>query len=149
MAKYEITRSCGHTETVQIGGPVNNRERLAERESERLCADCYRAKVAAERAAESERAAAAAKATGLPELTGSEKQIAWAESIRAKAAETLGALRPMLEAAPAANRAAAEIALAIISETMGRAGAHDWIETRNVVYDRAWLAAETKRRMGM
>ena len=48
------------------------------------CGDCYAARKAAEREAENQAAAEAAKEQALPELTGSPKQIAWAETIRQK-----------------------------------------------------------------
>lgn len=147
MAKYEITRACGHTETVHIAGPVAGRDRQAEYESGKLCYECYKAEQAKQRAAESQTASEAAKSSGLPALTGSEKQVAWAETIRAAAAQSLNAMRPMLQAAPEANRKAADIALAIIDATLVRTSAHDWIESRATSYDRAWLSAQTKKAM--
>lgn len=48
------------------------------------CGDCYAARKAAEREAENKAAAEAATEQALPELTGSSKQIAWAETIRQK-----------------------------------------------------------------
>ena len=102
---------------------------------------------AEKRAAESMAAAEAAKSSGLPALTGSEKQVAWAETIRATAAQSLNAIRPMLQAAPEANRKAADIAIGIIDATLARTSAHDWIESRATSYDRAWLSAQTKKAM--
>jgi len=147
MAKYQITRACGHTETAQIAGPVAGRDRQAEYESGKLCYECYKAEQAKQRAAESQAAGEAAKSSGLPVLTGSEKQIAWAETIRASASQSLNAMRPMLQAAPEANRKAADIAIGIIDATLARTSAHDWIESRATSYDRAWLAAQTKKLM--
>lgn len=147
MAKYTITRACGHTETVQIAGPVAGRDRRAEYEAKKLCYDCYRAEQAKKRSAESQAAAEAAKASGLPALIGSQKKIAWAETIRAAAAQSLNAMRPMLQAAPEANRNAADIALGIIDATLARTSAHDWIESRATTYDRAWLSTQTKKAM--
>ena len=147
MAKYQITRACGHTETVQIAGAVAGRDRQAAYESGKLCYECYKAEQAKQRAAESRVAADSAKSSGLPSLTGSEKQIAWAETIRAAAAQSLNAMRPMLQAAPDANRKAADIAIAIIDTTLARTSAHDWIESRATTYDRAWLSAQTKKEM--
>ena len=59
MAKHLIKRACGHEETVNICGPVKDRDRTAEYESTRLCFECYRA----ERDAASAQAAAD---SGLP-----------------------------------------------------------------------------------
>jgi hypothetical protein len=145
MAKYRITRTCGHPETLQIAGPVAGRDRQAEYESGRLCYECYKAEQAKQRTAASQTAAEAAKASGLPSLTGSDKQVAWAETIRAVAVQSLNALRPMLQAAP--DRKAADIAIGIIDATLARTSAHDWIESRPTTYDRAWLSVQTKKAM--
>lgn len=147
MAKYEITRACGHQETIQISGPVAGRDRQAEYEAGKLCYECYLAYKAKQRADESRAAAEAAKSSGLPELTGSEKQVAWAETLRAEAAQSLNVMRSQLMAAPEAHRKVADIAIGIIDETLARTRAHDWIETRDVRYDRAWLSAQTKKAM--
>lgn len=83
MSKYTVTRACGHTDTVNIGGKVSERDRLAGYEASKLCSDCYAAKLAADRLASTAAAMASAKEAGLPILLGSEKQVAWAETIRA------------------------------------------------------------------
>lgn len=75
--KYTVTYSCGHAGTVELFGPERDRERKLEwyRDSA-VCPECYAKQQADERAAiESQ--------YDLPALTGSEKQIAWAEKIRA------------------------------------------------------------------
>lgn len=95
MAKYEVTFSCGHTDTVQLVGPVKERERKIKWfEESGLCPDCFRAQREAERKAleeerreETEAASANAEAMGLPQLIGTEKQVAWAVRIRQKFVE--------------------------------------------------------------
>jgi hypothetical protein len=82
MSKYQIERKCGHIEEMQIYGAIKDRDRRAEWESGKLCYECYKAEQARKRAEESAAASTAAQADGLPALAGSEKQIAWAESIR-------------------------------------------------------------------
>ncbi len=85
MAKYEVTRSCGHTETIVLFGKLKNREwRLEKVEPSKLCTECYQAELARLREEENREAAEVAKEMNLPQLTGSEKQIAWAETIRQK-----------------------------------------------------------------
>jgi len=80
MAQYDVKMSCGHVETVSLYGPVRERERKMEwMGRERLCRECYQAE--RERAAAD--AARQAAEQGLPALSGSPKQVAWAESIRA------------------------------------------------------------------
>lgn len=79
MAKYDVTYSCGHTDVVQLYGKNADRERELRKMSSRLCPDCYKKWVNEENARQ------AAEILGelqLPELTGTEKQIAYAKSLR-------------------------------------------------------------------
>jgi len=86
MALYDIERACGHTETIQIYGTNSHgeRERRAKWEENKLCADCYQKELQKKRAEENSKSAQSAQEAGLPKLTGSDKQISWAESIRDK-----------------------------------------------------------------
>ena len=59
-----------------------------------LCPDCYRAKKQEEREQENERAGKLAKSLGFSELEGSEKQIAWANSLRQKTFENVCKMGP-------------------------------------------------------
>lgn len=78
--KYEVTHSCGHTKVHDIIGKRDKREwRIGRLESE-ICVDC----LAEEHAKENARNAQKNAEAGLPELTGTPKQIAWAETIRQK-----------------------------------------------------------------
>lgn len=71
MARYTINHACGHTQDVQFVGKITERERRIAYMEQEDCPEC--------RAAATNNAAAAA---GLPELIGSDKQIAWANKIR-------------------------------------------------------------------
>lgn len=73
MAKYTIQHKCGHESVAQLYGKQKDREWQIEKLQEENCLECQNSK-AAEKNAEA----------GLPELQGSEKQVAWAESIRAQ-----------------------------------------------------------------
>jgi len=75
--KYHVTYACGHEGRVALFGKNSEREYKLKHFA-RICPEC----AAAQRAKEDEEAVAAAKASGLPELEGSEKQIAWATRIR-------------------------------------------------------------------
>ena len=92
MAQYEISHQCGHTATVQIYGTDVNGERKQRAAwlATRPCTSCYRARQQRERDARNGSAVAQAAADGLPELTGTAKQVAWAVTIRQ---ETLDGLR--------------------------------------------------------
>ena len=76
--KYQVTFSCGHEGRVDLFGKNSEREYKLEQFARNLCPEC----VAAQRAKKEEEAIVAAKASGLPELDGSEKQVAWATRIR-------------------------------------------------------------------
>lgn len=94
MAWWNISHSCGHEERVQLYGPGADRERKAEWMESRPCPACWRAQKDADRAAENERAASLSGEIGFPALTGSEKQVAWAQSIRQKKYEESTKLTP-------------------------------------------------------
>ena len=82
MAMYEVLHTCGHVKIVQLCGPEKDRQRKLDWMRTCVCSDCSRkqkAEEAAQRAAE----------LGLPVLQGSEKQVAWAVTIRERLLQTL------------------------------------------------------------
>jgi hypothetical protein len=86
MAKYDVTFSCGHEETVELFGKETEREKKIKwYEKFGLCSEC--------RKAEQERKEEDIEKTySLPKLTGSDKQISWARSIRANAVRKVAEL---------------------------------------------------------
>lgn len=85
MAKYTVTRACGHEETVILFGKTKDREwRLEKVEPEKLCYGCYQKELADQREKENREAAEAARENNLPVLSGTEKQVVWAETLRIK-----------------------------------------------------------------
>lgn len=92
MARYTINYSCGHTEDRQLYGKHSERERKIEWfEREGLCSECWKKKKEEEKAEkqkeyEKENAISASAAAdyGYPDLKGTQKQIAWAITIREK-----------------------------------------------------------------
>lgn len=82
MAKYNIHHICGHVERVDIVGTNvhGERDRKVERLEESKCRDCKRSEHDAGNIA----AASKNKERGYARLEGSDRQVAWAESIRAK-----------------------------------------------------------------
>lgn len=82
MAWYYGTYSCGHEGRTNVIGPEKDRQRKADWEFEKECPECREAsrKEAIER--ENEEALKASIEMELPELTGTEKQVAWANTIR-------------------------------------------------------------------
>lgn len=75
MAKYDVIHSCGHTREISLFGPHKERDRKLHYLATVPCFDCQK-KAKEQKAIEHE------KAEGLPTLTGTDKQIAWARAIR-------------------------------------------------------------------
>lgn len=76
MAKYTVKFACGHEEVINLYGSHAERERKIDGK----CSECYKAEKKAEKETES------SKIEDMPELQGSEKQVAWANDIRNKMA---------------------------------------------------------------
>lgn len=84
MAKYDVTMSCGHVQTVQLFGKMIERDKkIAWLEKNGICTECQKAETERKHAEETAKAAEKAVADKLPELTGTEKQVNWALTIRA------------------------------------------------------------------
>lgn len=82
MAKYHGTHACGHEGVTNIVGPTKNRQWIADRHFEKLCPECWEKKLIEDRERANAEAAAKAVEMELPELTGTEKQVAWANTLR-------------------------------------------------------------------
>ncbi len=82
MSWYYGSFACGHEGRVNIIGPTKDRQWKADRQFAGLCPECW--EVEKQRRFDEANAKAAAEAAEmeLPKLTGSEKQIAWANTIR-------------------------------------------------------------------
>lgn len=125
MAKERITRSCGHAEEINLFGPYAERQRRREYEARRLCRACW-----ARRREEVGAAAADSNAAaGLPPLEGTERQIAWAEQIRAGiiARDLAGVRTALARIADPEQRQLAERWLAAV---LGQREAGWWIDRR-------------------
>lgn len=90
MAKYTIHHCCGHAREIALFGKIADRERTIERLEKGECPECARAREA--RAADAALSKSAFSAIGEVELSGSEKQIAWAKTIRANVVSGFDAL---------------------------------------------------------
>lgn len=127
MAWQYPTHSCGHTgERYQAYGHHSGRERELERIESHPCPSC--------RAAEAQEQG---KAGGLPALTGSDKQIAWAGDIRAGMVRAGEQLLTELRSAPASGDGEEKKARAVgaaegaLVEMRGHTDARWWIDHRN------------------
>ena len=86
-----ITHTCGHTETVQMYGSASERDSKAAWLASKPCQEC-------QRKAQQAQATESAQAQGLPALTGSDKQVAWATTIRAEQLGKVAKMRQEFEA---------------------------------------------------
>lgn len=123
--KREVTYHCGHSETRSFSGRHSARDAYIEKLSREDCPAC--------RAAQAKTRSADA---GLPTLTGSDKQIAWAEQIRQQAVTAFAEAQSVIEAAApdADSRQRALDTLATIrTRTMGTTDAGIWIDIRDRV----------------
>ncbi len=121
MAKYEINHKCGHANTVQICGPVKDRDRKEAWLASQDCPDCLNAARTAEHDAENKASAVANAEAGLPDLEGSEKQIAWAETIRVE----------ILDSAAKRTPPKADLWAAFVAWLKGQTAASWWIDRRD------------------
>lgn len=139
MAKYGIDWSCGHHTVEQLYGHHTERDRKIDwMQSTGKCPDCYRAQKQAEKDSANQQAAAAN--AELPKLIGSDKQVAWAESIRRAALDnTLNKIADDAEAklatVPADKVALYRAVLAAMRAARQKlekeTSAKWWIESRN------------------
>lgn len=113
MAKYTITYRCGHTAEVQLYGKYEDREKKIAWYKTIDCPEC-RAKAQA----------AALEAKGYATLEGSEKQVSWANEIRAKKI----ADAEMLAAKVNKNK---DLFDGAINEMKNETSASWWIDRRN------------------
>lgn len=92
--KYDILHSCGHVTTVQLYGKAELREKKRQSLEKEICEECFE-KIQAEKD----------KAKGYLPLTGSTKQINWANKLRRKQFETIEAKLKKYENHPQKNEA--------------------------------------------
>lgn len=87
MAWYYGTYSCGHEGRENIIGPGKDREWKKERAFDKICPECYKKWLEEERNKANIEAAEKSSEMELPELIGSDKQVAWANTLRMKTIE--------------------------------------------------------------
>ena len=82
MAWYYGEFSCGCEGRVNVIGPTKDRQWKVDKKFAGLCEECFNKKLEEEREQANRKSLEKAKEMELPELTGSEKQIAWANTLR-------------------------------------------------------------------
>lgn len=82
MGWQTVTHSCGHTVDHQLYGKHVDRDNRAHWLATQDCKDCWMAQKQKEKELKNEMAKKENEKLELPKLMGSDKQIAWAETIR-------------------------------------------------------------------
>jgi hypothetical protein len=130
MAKYTVTRACGHEETISLIGKTKLREwRLENVEPNKPCYECWQAEQARKREEENRQAAEAAQGQELPALVGTEKQILWAETLRQK---FMADIEKIIDAIPEDKKDNSEAVLLVkaVDSIMAKTSASWFIENR-------------------
>ncbi|HEX8413089.1 MAG TPA: hypothetical protein VF637_04295 [Sphingomicrobium sp.] len=112
-----ITHACGHAQAHYLSGFASQQERKARWLQTTKCRTCFIAERQADQATAAVRDGAAIAHLELAQLSGSERQVAWATTIRT------GRLATMVTDGPAEDQAALPACLAI-------ADAKWWIDHR-------------------
>ena len=84
-----VFHSCGHEMIHDIGGPPKTRKWQAEQRGKKACAPCRRLAWETETAVDNATYAALADEQGLPELEGTDRQVAWAITLRGQLLDSL------------------------------------------------------------
>ncbi len=119
--QYSVTHTCGHNETVNLFGAGKERESRLAWLRKTACRDCYRTEQTAT-------ASRTASEQGLPRLTGSDKQIAWAETIRKEISDKAKALQT--EKAAVGTDEQRALLAGIIGRVMAHTDCRYWIDNR-------------------
>lgn len=89
MAWYYGTFSCGHEGRVNVIGPMKDREWKVEYKFQGLCPECYQKYKEEEKERRNKEAQEKTKEMELPELSGTEKQVVWATTLRINTVERI------------------------------------------------------------
>lgn len=162
MAKYTVNHSCGHDEVVQLVGKHAERDRKLAWLATQDCSECRKAAFNSANAARAEQVKGSF-GSEWPALTGSEKQVAWAETIRASllpaATATMIETEGRMEEARASGQysaeqvAEAEVMLGLMGDTLhyirNQASSRFWIDNKSATPERFLLTLTRERRDGM
>ena len=89
MAWYNGTFSCGHEGRVNVIGKIKDRQWKIDRAFNDMCPECYQKWLQEEYERKNQEALEEAKEMDLPELIGTEKQVAWANTLRKNFIDTV------------------------------------------------------------
>lgn len=133
MAQYTINHTCGHTETARLFGKTTEREKRISWLESRKCTKCFAQEQQERFQKENQESAQKSQEMDLPQLVGSEKQIAWAESIRVKAINSKENILLPLESVPKDKLDIYVSLKESLEELKSETSAKWWIENRDMV----------------
>lgn len=137
MASYTVQHSCGHSEEHKLYGKHSERERKIAWLQSTDCHQCYAAAQQQQREQAADNARQQAESQGLPQLQGSDKQIAWALTIRERMLEDIADTRTLiLGNVGKGPQEISDRALQVLDEMELQTSAAWWIDHR---YDTAQM----------
>lgn len=142
MAKYQVEHSCGCTETHELFGKHVERERKIEWMQDQSCTECRKMEFA--KKCTEENAAAAEANSDLVALVGSEKQVAWAESIRAKYLSDAESLMSGLVPSTDLEKSLFDQLSELLSDHKEKSFASWWIDNRSSSFREVAMSAARK-----
>lgn len=122
MGKELVKYSCGHEEILQFSGPMKERAFRKSNLESCECPECWKA-------AQLKKAIESHQSDDWSTLTGSEKQIAWAKSIRTNFYKQIE--EKLKVYTPVKNVTAFENGQKLLAWTKSETSAKFWIENRN------------------
>lgn len=144
MAKHTITHTCGHDVVHNLLGKSSYRQWQKERLSNEPCWEC-------QKAARNETAQVHTEAAGLVALSGTEKQVAWANSIRLGKLAEIDKTVAEIKAVPASATEKGQRNMAkldeIVNAIRSKESASWWIEARHEDGRRILSATATKMKV--
>ncbi|MGI5122743.1 hypothetical protein ACQEU5_24820 [Marinactinospora thermotolerans] len=136
MARYDITHACGHSTAHQIYGGNARREEQAGWEARRPCPECRAAHAHQRDTTAATQIRQADENDGLPELSGTDRQIPWGTRVRR---ERLEQVRDYLETTLGGQGAERVWPLVLrLARHQGEAGW--WIDHRRATGPAVWEA---------
>jgi len=139
MGKYNVTHTCGHEQTHQLVGKIADRDRKIAWLETTTCGECHKTQQTRLHAAASAEAAEANATAGLAALTGSDKQIAWAETLRQPvianlkeaANKLVAATDPHGKFSAAARQEITDAIDLVVNEIANQTASQYWIDHRS------------------
>lgn len=125
MGKYVINYSCGCTGTIRIFGKLKDSERRIAYLSTKLCPNCYTEQLKKEIELKNIVVIKQSESFGFPQLTGTENQTKWANSIRLEIIKSLDKMRAIIEID------FHELYNLFVKDILSNTSASFWISNRN------------------